>query len=68
MFYFSHRALEMEERVIKLSRVLKSLPGERIHANAFVLLKLLIVVLQKVAVRTRPYFTPLSHGRQKIAA
>ena len=53
MFYFS-RALETEERALKFSRDLKSLPCERIHANVFVLLKLLFVVLQKVAVQTRP--------------
>ena len=56
MFYFSRRALEMEQRVIKFSRDLKSLPYELIvYGNAFVLLKLLFVVLQKLAVRTRDY-------------
>ena len=54
MFYLSHRALEMEERAIKFSCDLKSLPCEHIHGNALVLLKLLFVVLQKVAVRTMP--------------
>ena len=43
MFYFSRRALEMEERAIKFSRDLKSLPCERINANTLVLLKLLFV-------------------------
>ena len=46
LFYFSRRALEMEQRAIKFSRDLKSLPCERTHANTFVLLKLLFVVLQ----------------------
>ena len=43
MFYFSRRALKMEERAIKFSRDLKSLPCERINANTLVLLKLLFV-------------------------
>ena len=48
------READNNTRGIKLSRDLKSLPCERIHANAFVLLKLLFVVLLQVAVRTRP--------------
>ena len=58
MFYFSRQALEMEQCAIKFSRDLKSLPCERIHANAFILLKLRFVVLQKVAVRTRGTLLP----------
>ena len=59
MFYFSRRALEMEQREIKFSRDLKSLPCERIHANAFDLLKLLLSYYKK---------SPCERGRTRTAA